>query len=113
MTIHLETGPIERFPKVGHYASYCRKVKSEWVSNGKIKGRGNTRNGNKYLAWAFSEAAEHARRHHEKSRAFFNRKLSQTHFMSAHNALGHKLARAAYYMMREQVIFDEKKLFAA
>ena len=113
LTISLETGPIERFKNVGNYASYCRKVKSEWVSNEKAKGSGNTRNGNRYLAWAFSEAAEHARRHHPMCRSFFNRKLAQTHFLSAHNALGHKLARAAFYIMRDQVKFDEKRLFAA
>ena len=57
LTIMLETGPIERFAAAGHYASYCRCVGSERLSNGKRKGRGNTKNGNKYLAWAYLEAA--------------------------------------------------------
>lgn len=52
LTIMLESGEIERFAKVGNYASYCRCVGSEHLSNGKRKGRGNTKNGNKYLAWA-------------------------------------------------------------
>jgi transposase len=52
LTILLETGAIGRFAQVGHYASYCRCVGSERLSNGKRKGRGNTKNGNKYLAWA-------------------------------------------------------------
>jgi transposase len=52
LTIMLETGEIGRFAKVGNYASYCRCVGSEHLSNGKRKGRGNTKNGNKYLAWA-------------------------------------------------------------
>jgi transposase len=59
-TIMLETGPIERFPDSGHYASYARCVNTEKVCNGKLKGRGNKKNGNKYLAWAFMEAAHHA-----------------------------------------------------
>ena len=58
LTIMLETGTISRFPGVGDYASYCRKVTSKWTSDGKAKGKGNKKNGNKYLAWAFSEAAE-------------------------------------------------------
>ena len=62
LTIMLETGNIDRFPKVGDFASYCRKVPANWISNNKKKGKGNTRNGNKYLAWAFSEAAEYARK---------------------------------------------------
>jgi transposase len=48
LTIMLETGPISRFDKAGNYVSYCRKVSS----------KGNKKNGNKYLAWAFSGAAE-------------------------------------------------------
>jgi transposase len=57
-TIHLETGPMGRFADVGNYVSYCRKVPSRWLSDGKAKGQGNRKNGNRYLAWAFSEAAE-------------------------------------------------------
>ena len=64
LTIMLETGPLRRFAKVGNYVSYCRKVSSQWISNEKAKGKGNKKNGNKYLAWAFSEAAESARRYH-------------------------------------------------
>jgi transposase len=56
LTIMLETGEIERFASVGNYASYCRCVGSQKISNGKRKGSGNTKNGNKYLAWAFVEA---------------------------------------------------------
>ena len=55
LTIMLETGPISRFAKVGNYVSYCRKVSSKWISNDKVKGKGNKKSGNKYLAWAFSE----------------------------------------------------------
>lgn len=47
-TILLETGEINRFKQVGHYASYCRCVKSEKTSNGKKKGEGNAKSGNKY-----------------------------------------------------------------
>jgi hypothetical protein len=32
--------------------------------------------------------------------------------MVAHKALAHKLARAAYYIMRDNVEFDSRKLFA-
>ena len=60
LTIMLETGEIERFASVGNYASYCRCVGSQKISNGKRKGTGNTKNGNKYLAWAFVEAANFA-----------------------------------------------------
>jgi transposase len=113
LTIMLETGPIKRFAKVGNYVSYCRKVTSKWTSNGKAKGKGNKKNGNKYLAWAFSEAAELARRFDENTRAYYRKKMQKTNFMIAHNALAHKLARAAYYIMRDQVPFMPEKLFVS
>jgi transposase len=111
LAIMRETGTIERFPKVGDYASYCRKVPSGWLSNGKKKGKGNTKNGNKYLAWAFSEVAEFSRRYDDHSRTY-SRKATKTNFMVAHSALAHKLVRAAYYVMRDKVAFDPNKLFA-
>ncbi len=111
LTIMLETGPIERFAQVGDYASYSREVPSRWTSNEKAKGKGNQKNGNKYLAWAFSEAAEFARRYDAQARAYYTRKMRKTNFMVAHSALAHKLARAAYYLMRDQVPFMPEKLF--
>ena len=38
LTIKLESGPIDRFPQVGNYASYCRKVCAKWSSNGRCQG---------------------------------------------------------------------------
>jgi transposase len=47
LTSMLETGDIGRFVTVGDFASYCRCVGSHKVSNGKRKGQGNTKNGNR------------------------------------------------------------------
>lgn len=112
LTIMLETGPIERFKKVGDFSSYCRKVPTGWLSNNKRKGKGNAKNGNKYLSWAFAEAAEFARRYDDKAKAFFNRKAAKTKATVAYAALSHKLARAAFYIMKDNVEFDSNKLFA-
>ncbi|MFN8986358.1 MAG: hypothetical protein ACK5VR_08625, partial [Burkholderiales bacterium] len=49
----LERGEIGRFDDVGCFASYARCVDSARMSNGKKKGEGNRKNGNKYLSWAF------------------------------------------------------------
>jgi len=111
LTMMLETGPIGRFATVGEYVSYCRKVPSQWTSNGKWKGSGNKKNGNKYLAWAYSEASELARRFYPEPRAYYHRKMQKTNAPVAHSALAHKLARAAYYIMRDQVPFRPEKLF--
>ncbi|MFM0631964.1 transposase [Paraburkholderia xenovorans] len=53
----LERGAISRFASVGQLSSYCRCVDRRRISNGRKKGEGNTKNGNRYLAWAFIEAA--------------------------------------------------------
>jgi len=113
LTIALETGEISRFAKVGNYSSYCRKVPSRWMSNDKYKGKGNTKNGNKYLSWAFSEAAELGRRFYPEVQTYYNRKLQKTNRMAAHTALAHKLARASYYIMRDEVPFDMDRLFGS
>lgn len=111
LTIMLETGTVTRFPKVGDFSSYCRKVPTKWLSNGKKKGQGNKKNGNKYLAWAFSEAAEFSRRYDVSIRKWYDRKLSKTNRMVAHSSLAHKLVRAAYYIMQRQEPFDPTKCF--
>lgn len=111
LTIMLETGTIERFQKVGNFTSYCRCVGSEHLSNGKKKGKGNTKNGNKYLAWAFVEAANFAIRFNDQAKRFYQRKMAKRNRVVAIKAVAHKLARASYYVMRDQVAFDSAKLF--
>jgi transposase len=105
-TIMLETGTISRFTQVGNFSSYCRCVDSLKESNGKRKGEGNTRNGNKYLAWAFVEAANFALRYCPQAKRFYERKKSRSNRILALKALAHKLARACYYMLRDQKPFD-------
>ncbi|UCH80559.1 MAG: IS110 family transposase [Nitrospiraceae bacterium] len=112
LTIMMETGPIDRFPKVGNYVSYCRKVPAARFSNNKKKGPGNRKNGNKYLSWAYAEAADHARRLDSEARTYYARKRRRTNDPIAHSALAHKLARAAYYILRDEVPFKPEKAFA-
>ena len=112
LTIMLETGDIRRFSKVGNFASYCRCVKSEKLSNGKRKGSGNTKNGNKYLSWAFVEAANFAIRFEPLIARFYQRKKAKTHRVVAIKAVAHKLARACYYIIRDEVPFDVDRAFA-
>jgi transposase len=110
--ILLETGPIERFAAVGNFASYARCVDSEHMSNGKKKGEGNTRNGNKYLAWAFVEAANFALRFCPEAKRFYERKKAKTNTVVAIKALAHKLARACFHILKERKPFDVTRCFA-
>jgi transposase len=111
LTIMYEAGEIRRFPQVGDYCSYARCVGSGRWSNGKKKGENNTKNGNHYLAWAYVEAAHFAARSYPRAQRFPQRKLAKGNRALAVKALGHKLARASYYVMRDQVEFDPAKLF--
>ena len=112
LTIMLETGDIGRFESAGHYASYCRCVSSRKMSNYKKKGEGNRKNGNKYLAWAYIEAAEYACRSSERVRRFFDRKKAKSMGVIARKAIAHKIARACFYVMRDRVDFDVTRAFA-
>ena len=111
ITIVLETGPIVRFGSAGRYASYCRTVDSRCESDGKKKGENNRKNGNKYLAWAYVEAANFAQRYSPRAAAWFASKSARAGRVVAVKALACKLAKAAYYILRDDVNFDEKKLF--
>lgn len=111
LTITYETGDIGRFASAGKYASYCRCVNSRRMSAGKKKGEGNRRNGNRYLSWAFVEAANFAVRFEPRARRFFERKRAQKNRALAIRALANKLARASYFMMRDQKPFDPELLF--
>jgi transposase len=110
-TIVLEAGDLSRFANVGHFASYCRCVDSKRISNEKKKGENNRKNGNPYLAWAFFEAAHFAIQYLPAAKGFYERKAAQRNPILAMKALSHKLARACYYVMRDQVPFDPARLF--
>ena len=112
LTIMYETGAVERFGRVGQFASYARCVSSERFSNGKKKGEGNRKNGNKYLGWAFVEAAHFAVRYNDRIRRFYQRKKAKTNGIVAIKAVAHKLARACYHVIKDQVPFDDEKAFA-
>lgn len=110
-TILLETGPIERFAAAGNFASYARCVDSVHTSNGKKKGAGNAKNGNKYLSWAFVEAANFALRYCAEAKRFYERKKAKTNNAVAIKALAHKLARASFHMLKEGKPFDVTRCF--
>ena len=110
-TIQCETGDLSRFAGVGAYTSYCRLVRSQRLSNERRKGQGLRKNGNAYLSWAYHEAAHFAVRFQPSARKWHERKRSKTCALVAIRALAHKLARAAYFMMRDQVPYEPARLF--
>jgi len=112
MTIRMETGEINRFKTPGQFASYCRTVEAKRLSNNKKKGENNTKCGNRYLAWAFVEAANFAKRYDEDCRRWFDRKSAKTNKILATKALGCKLAKVAWYVMSQGGLYDRERMFA-
>ncbi len=111
MTISLETGEISRFKTPEDYASYCRTVRSQRLSNGREKGKNNEKCGNKYLAWAFVEASNFARRHDPQCRQWFDRKLAKRGRIIATKALACKLSKAAWHVMHSGKTYDANRIF--
>jgi len=111
LTIMLETGDINRFKKVGNYCSYCRCVKAKRKSNEKQKGENNRKNGNRYLNWAYVEAANFIRRYCPEAKRWYQRKLTRSKQVVATKALASKICKACYFIIKDQVDFDVKKIF--
>jgi transposase len=111
LTIALETGEVTRFAGPGNFASYARTVNSRRDSNGKKKGEGNTKCGNKHLAWAFVEAAHFAVRYDPVIKRFYQKKCAKGLSVVAIKAVAHKLARACYHVMRDGKPFEVTRAF--
>jgi transposase len=111
LTIALETGDIGRFAGPGNFASNARMVDSRRESNGKKKGEGNVKCGNKYLAWAFIEAAHFAVRYDATIKRWYQKKCASSLSVVAIKAVAHKLARACYHVIKDGTPFDAAKAF--
>jgi transposase len=111
MAIMCETGDIGRFPSAGDYVSYCRCCSTGRVTNNKLKGKGNKKNGNKYLSWAYSEAGHFARIHDQIIGRYYKRVLKHRHPMVAKAKVAAKISRGCFYVLRDQVPFDSQRAF--
>ena len=114
-TILYEIGDIQRFPTVKNFLSYCRLVKGTVASAGKIKGLRGAKLGNPYLRWAFGEAAVIAKRDHTVIGPLAQRleaRMNGNKF-KANTVVAIKLARAVYFMLKNQTVFDPQRLISA
>jgi len=109
--IRLEIGELDRFEAVENYLSYCGLVESKRMSNEKIKGRGNAKNRNKYLRWAYAEAAIGALRN-LRIRKYHDRLVKKKGPVKAKAIVASKLARVSFMLMKDPaLVYDENKLF--
>jgi transposase len=111
-TIALETGDLSRFRRVGNYASYARVVPSGQYTNFKKKGKGNRRCGNRYLGWAFHEAAHCMNRCCGGMREYYKGQTRRgKHPRVVWSAMADKICRGLYFVMRDGVKFSPERLF--
>jgi len=89
-----------------------RKCKVGLGNERNFKRVNNTKNcGNKYLAWAFVEAANFARRFDEPCRKWYDRKAAKTSKVLATKALACKLAKAAWFLAAQETDYDPARVF--
>jgi transposase len=113
LVILYEIQDITRFPRVQDFVSYCRLVKCAKESNGNRVGTSGKKIGNVHLRWAFAEAAILFLRQNQLGKEYFA-KLEHKHGKAkALTVLGHKLARAVYYLLTRQQAFDLRRFVAA
>jgi len=113
LVIFYEIQDITRFPRVQDFVSYCRLVKCAKESNGKRLGTAGKKIGNSHLRWAFAEAAILFLRQHQLGKEYFTKLEHQHGKAKALTVLGHKLARAVYYMLTREQPFDLQRFVSA
>jgi transposase len=115
LTIYYEVGTIERFATPRHFSSYCRLIPGIAQSDKTARRGRGSKQGNHYLKWAFTQAANIAVRYYPQCRKFrdkqANRRVGTATTMVANCILAHKLARATYHVIREETQFHMEKLF--
>jgi len=97
---------ISRFPRVQDFVSYGRLVKPEKSSNGKSYGHSGKKIGNAHLRWAFGEAVVMMLKGNKPAQEVKNRLASKHGKGKAMAILSHRLGRAVYFMLKNQVPFD-------
>ena len=106
LTLLYEIHDISRFPRVQDFVSYCRLVKSQKSSAGKVMGTSGAKIGNAHLKWAFSEAAVFFLRKNPRGQKHLDRLRSKHGKGKALSILAARIGRASYYMLRRGSAFD-------
>jgi transposase len=110
-----EVGDVNRFPSAGHLASYAGRVPRVHSSGGRTR-HGRTRpDVNRYLKWAYTEAANAVVRHlrkysqHHVGRLYMRVKHRRGH-PTAIGAVGRHLAEATYWILRNREPYQDPGL---
>lgn len=112
-TMGAEIWDIGRFGNADHFVSYARLAATSKLSNGKSKGQGNAKNGNAYMSWALTEAANLMIRCNPYAQGFFDHRLKKYKGLrvKAIRVMAAKLARGIYVYLTHNDDFDCRKCF--
>jgi transposase len=114
-TIALEIGEIERFPSAMHLASYSGTTPRVHASGGKVRYGALRNDVNRYLKWAFAEAANSVAVNHVRcadrhvSRLYQRLRLKKGH-PKAIGAVARHLAEAAFHVLRGKQMYRDPSL---
>jgi len=115
MTIFYEAGDIKRFQSAKQFCSYARVVPGTAQSGSTTKRGRGSKQGNAKLRWAFGQAAIFAVRYNSSVREFKQRHLarrqSRARKIICLSIVAHKLATAAYYVLKDHVPFNQELMF--
>lgn len=106
-TILLEVDDINRFPDVKNFFSYSRLTPSARNSGGKSKQR-SSKDGNKYLKVAFSDAATHAVQYYPVIRKYHSSLLRRKSKQIAKTIIAKEIAEIVYHVLKNKSFFNNK-----
>jgi transposase len=106
--IALEIDNIERFPSTGKFASYCCLVPSIHASGSKVYRGDLITTGNKWLKYAFIEAAWSSLRCSPYCRAYFDRIKKNKGVNVAVVALARRLTEIAFHCLKNRKNYEER-----
>ena len=111
-TMYLEIGDVKRFPTASHLASYAGLVPRVYSSGGKTHYGSTPQDANRYLKWAFVEAANctvmHKHRYGERhvGRLYERLKKAKGHGKAA-TAVARHLAEASWWILCKAQAYRE------
>ena len=100
-SLYLEIDGIERFASDKNFHSYCRLVPAADNSNRRLHHR-SSKDGNKYLKIAFTEAAVHAIQYYPEFKRFYQRLARRSNQAVARTVVAKELAKIVYYILKNK-----------
>jgi transposase len=114
-TIALEIGEVQRFPSAMHLASYAGTTPRVHASGGKVRYGPLRADVNRYLKWAFAEAANSVAVNHTRCpdrhvSQLYRRIRAKKGHPKAIGAVARHLAEAAFHVLRQKQMYRDPTL---